>query len=245
MIKVDIRMLNQAGINIREWHKKGDILEGLAQHDIYITEREWRLFVEDFNTHYFNGNLSLFIAHGNIGYKLTDDPKEIDASLNDYWTRGINQLRKYYKGKKARGESLNRRMLIQLIESEEEPTREERKSVVQIAINKKGIEEQQHTEATLIWVKVGSYEILSIEIPEEKTIIKLPYKEAMMIRDGYANMVKSVYGDRIKLPAYDVIEYAYKVKNLRLGEKQYMEIEDYIGWIRIDFDEIIKIGEAK
>lgn len=103
-------------VNISDWKKMSEIKEIYRHYDKPISKdgREWRLFVEKYNEGYFNHLHDDFIAHDNVkGYKLTSDPKEIERSLNDYKKRGINQLIKYCRGMRARGENINLQLLIE------------------------------------------------------------------------------------------------------------------------------------
>lgn len=103
-------------VNISNWKKMSEIKEICRHYDKPISKdgREWRLFVEKYNEGYFNHLHDDFIAHDNIkGYKLTSDPKEIERSLKDYKKRGINQLIKYCRGMRARGENINLQLLIE------------------------------------------------------------------------------------------------------------------------------------
>ena len=103
-------------INLSDWKKMKEIKEVYERYDKHISKdgREFRLLVEQYNEGYFNHLHDDFIAHDNVkGYKLTSDPKEIERSLNDYKKRGINQLIKYCRGMRSRGENINLQLLIE------------------------------------------------------------------------------------------------------------------------------------
>jgi hypothetical protein len=103
-------------LNLTDWKKMSYIKEKYREYGKQISQdgREFRRLVEEYNKGYFNHEHEDFIAHDNVkGYKLTADSKEIDKALLDYKKRGINQLIKYCRGMKARGENINVSLLIE------------------------------------------------------------------------------------------------------------------------------------
>ena len=86
---------------LQEWRTKKDILAFLMSDDCtfktLLSEREWRAFVKRHNKRKYNGVEKYYLAHGSMGYKLTNDPKEIKASAMDFLKRAIDMLREYWQ----------------------------------------------------------------------------------------------------------------------------------------------------
>lgn len=90
-------------IDLSDWKKKGEILKELKDNGVRIEERSWRMMVETYNYRYMDGVNDLYIIHGNKGYKLTKDKKEIMESIKDLRSRSLNMLSKYSRTYKALG----------------------------------------------------------------------------------------------------------------------------------------------
>jgi len=83
------------------WKTKDEIVYFLNHVcGLDIGERALRQYFADINKSYGDGKVEYFIAHSNLGYLMTTDPKLIMDSLEDYAKRSFTMLKMYYRGKK-------------------------------------------------------------------------------------------------------------------------------------------------
>ena len=111
---------------LQEWRTKKEILAFLDSDDCgmrtRISERKWRAIVEEHNEKFYQHLTDQYIAHGPRGYKLTTDHEEMKAAFNDYFSRGVDQIKKARAGYKAIGENTNYDFMDYIIEELESGT---------------------------------------------------------------------------------------------------------------------------
>lgn len=96
---------------LSDWKTKAQILNFLDSDECSmrtrISERLWRKYVEEHNERFYNHEEFYFIAHSSKGYKITTEKEDMLASFDDYFSRGIDQIKKARAGYKALGENMN------------------------------------------------------------------------------------------------------------------------------------------
>lgn len=83
------------------WKTKDQILyflNNVCSQD--IGERALRQYFAEVNKDYGAGKVEYFIAHSNLGYLMTTEPKLIMESLQDYAKRSFTMLKMFYRCKK-------------------------------------------------------------------------------------------------------------------------------------------------
>lgn len=92
----------------KDWHTSTQILGMLKWLHLEVSDRELRNIFRENNELFIKGETELYLAHSNsgreMGYKLTCDKNEIEKSIADNYSRGIDQLRLYYGVKKRLSE---------------------------------------------------------------------------------------------------------------------------------------------
>ena len=113
-VRTNIDVIDEL-IGLNDWKTKGQISKelSLAMPGLTLNERTFRKNVEDHNKLFTEHLKDTFVAHSKKGYKLTTDYKEIKESIEDNKVRAMDQLVKYYKGKKALGENLNCKLHVE------------------------------------------------------------------------------------------------------------------------------------
>lgn len=100
-----IELLNEF---LKDWRKKSEILAFLKENYGNVNERTFRLEKEKWNKLYYEHKTDKCIVHSNeLGYKLTDNPKEIILMETDFIKRAKDMLYKAYNIKRARLENNN------------------------------------------------------------------------------------------------------------------------------------------
>ena len=94
---------------LQEWRKKDEIVAVLTLHyQQPISERTFRKQKELWNKKYFNHEVEQCLVHSNkLGYKLTNDSKEIIEMETDFIKRAKDMFYKAYHIKQARLENNN------------------------------------------------------------------------------------------------------------------------------------------
>lgn len=87
-------------LSLTNWKKKNDILEELRK-DFDISERQFRLYVEQNNRLFGQGKVDYYIAHSSQGYKKTFNWEEMSKSIADNRKRAITMLVDCSKAEKA------------------------------------------------------------------------------------------------------------------------------------------------
>ncbi len=101
-------------IRIEDWTTRAEILRRLEAAGIPMSDRSFRKWVSNVNENFYEGLSDLYIAHGDKGYKVTQNSNEIMESVADLKRRAMDMLVKHKKARQA----LARRMQTPLISEE-------------------------------------------------------------------------------------------------------------------------------
>lgn len=88
-------------IKLDDWTTRAEILSRLHMAGIQMSDRAFRKWIVDQNENFYDGNSDWYIAHGDKGYKITQDPEEIMESVADLKRRAMDMLVKHRKARRA------------------------------------------------------------------------------------------------------------------------------------------------
>ena len=88
-------------VDLTDWKTKKEILEELKTLGFKYDERALRKYIEQYNKRFCDGEFEHYIAHSSKGYKLTNNPDEIEKSAKDLHRRAMDMLVKTSEARKA------------------------------------------------------------------------------------------------------------------------------------------------
>lgn len=90
-------------LKYKEWQTRPELMESMRAGGYYITERNMRKAIENFNKHYDGAKFNEYIVHGPQGYKVTKSKHEIKKSIADNERKAYTMLKQTSHVRKVLG----------------------------------------------------------------------------------------------------------------------------------------------
>lgn len=105
-------------LDLKDWKTQKEICNDIwRKYSMNVDARTWRLWVDQYNEEYRQGERSTYIASSNKGYCLTRRKQLIQRSEKRDMALAFGILKRVYRTRKARGESNNMRLNLRFQEN--------------------------------------------------------------------------------------------------------------------------------